>query len=62
MMMPSTACCIRDSPQYKRISAFQGDMVWQAPRRYFLQHLNGTAQAWAYSELDQLSGSRKSFL
>ncbi|PPR02347.1 hypothetical protein CVT24_011691 [Panaeolus cyanescens] len=36
------------TPQYKRISAFQGDAVFQAPRRWFLQHLSGNQKLWSY--------------
>lgn len=36
------------TPQYKRISAFQGDAVFQAPRRWFLQHLSGKQKLWSY--------------
>ena len=36
------------TPQYKRMSAFQGDFVLQAPRRLFVQQLSGRQPAWAY--------------
>ncbi|KAF8971835.1 carotenoid ester lipase [Flammula alnicola] len=36
------------TPQYKRISAFQGDVVFQAPRRFFLNHLSGKQKIWSY--------------
>ncbi|KZP15052.1 alpha beta-hydrolase [Athelia psychrophila] len=35
-------------PQYKRISAFQGDVVFQAPRRFYLQHRASLQKAWSY--------------
>ncbi|KAG5654307.1 hypothetical protein H0H81_004726 [Sphagnurus paluster] len=36
------------SPQFKRIAAFQGDGVFQAPRRFFLQQRSGKQNAWAF--------------
>ncbi|KAF8195109.1 Alpha/Beta hydrolase protein [Pholiota molesta] len=36
------------TPQYKRIAAFQGDVVFQAPRRWFLEHLSGKQKLWSY--------------
>ncbi|KAF8479383.1 carotenoid ester lipase precursor [Gautieria morchelliformis] len=36
------------SPQFKRIAAFQGDLVFQAPRRTFLQAASQTQNAWAF--------------
>lgn len=36
------------SPQYKRISAFQGDIIFHAPRRWFLQHTSGKQAIWVY--------------
>ncbi|KAF7976505.1 hypothetical protein HWV62_6309 [Athelia sp. TMB] len=35
-------------PQYKRIAAFQGDMVFQGPRRFYLQHRAALQNAWSY--------------
>lgn len=35
-------------PQYKRIAAFQGDIAFQAPKRYFLQNLSGKQKIWSY--------------
>ena len=37
------------TPQYKRLAAFQGDAVFQAPRRFFLQERSNKQHAWAYS-------------
>ncbi|KZP13932.1 carotenoid ester lipase precursor [Athelia psychrophila] len=34
--------------QYKRIAAFQGDAVFQAPRRYFLNARSGKQKTWSY--------------
>lgn len=36
------------SPQFKRIAAFQGDGVFQAPRRFFLQQQSGKQDTWAF--------------
>ncbi|KAJ7289382.1 Alpha/Beta hydrolase protein [Mycena rebaudengoi] len=36
------------SPQYKRLASFQGDAVFQAPRRFFQQTLSGKQDQWAY--------------
>ena len=37
------------SPQSKRIASYQGDIVFQAPRRLFLNHTSGNQDAWSYS-------------
>lgn len=34
--------------QYKRVAAFQGDMVFQAPRRFFAQGLCNNTKVWVY--------------
>ncbi|KAG6829134.1 hypothetical protein H0H92_005608 [Tricholoma furcatifolium] len=36
------------TPQYKRIAAFMGDGVFQAPRRFFLQQRSGLQKTWAF--------------
>ncbi|KAF9535607.1 Alpha/Beta hydrolase protein [Crepidotus variabilis] len=36
------------TPQFKRTAAFQGDVVFQTPRRFFLESLSGTQNAWSY--------------
>ncbi|KAG5638889.1 hypothetical protein H0H81_008948 [Sphagnurus paluster] len=36
------------SPQFKRIASFQGDGVFQAPRRFFLQERSGKQNTWAF--------------
>lgn len=36
------------TPEYKRISAFQGDFYFQAPRRYSLSLLSKTQNVWSY--------------
>jgi len=38
------------SPQYKRISAIQGDMFFQAPRRFLLEVASKTQPAYSYSK------------
>ncbi|KAK0460006.1 carotenoid ester lipase precursor [Desarmillaria tabescens] len=36
------------TPQFKRIASFQGDAVFQAPRRLFLQNISGKQNIWAF--------------
>jgi carboxylesterase type B len=36
--------------QYKRIAAFQGDAVFQAPRRYFMRQRVGKQPIWGFRE------------
>ncbi|RDB14741.1 Lipase 4 [Hypsizygus marmoreus] len=36
------------SPQFKRIASFQGDGVFQAPRRFFLDQRSGKQNTWAF--------------
>jgi len=36
------------TPQYKRVAAFQGDVVFQAPRRFLLENLSGKQKMWSY--------------
>ncbi|KAK0460004.1 carotenoid ester lipase precursor [Desarmillaria tabescens] len=36
------------TPQFKRIASFQGDAVFQAPRRFFLQNISGKQNIWAF--------------
>lgn len=38
------------TPQYKRLAAFQGDLVFQAPRRFFLEQRSGKQNAWSFRE------------
>ena len=40
------------SPQFKRIASFQGDLIFQAPRRFFLQQRSGSQNTWAFREQD----------
>jgi len=34
--------------QYKRSAAFQGDVVFQAPRRFFVQQRSASQNVWSY--------------
>ncbi|KAK7029558.1 hypothetical protein VNI00_014435 [Paramarasmius palmivorus] len=36
------------TPQFKRIASFQGDAVFQAPRRFFLQQRSGKQPIWTF--------------
>ncbi|KAJ7599914.1 carotenoid ester lipase precursor [Mycena floridula] len=36
------------TPQSKRIASFQGDAVFQAPRRFFMQARSGKQKMWAF--------------
>ncbi|KAJ8691273.1 hypothetical protein PTI98_010862 [Pleurotus ostreatus] len=36
------------SPQFKRFASFQGDAIFQGPRRYFLQQRAGRQNTWSY--------------
>jgi len=36
------------TPEYKRIAAFQGDAVFQGPRRFFLEHQSSKQSTWAF--------------
>ncbi|KAF5331454.1 hypothetical protein D9758_016341 [Tetrapyrgos nigripes] len=36
------------SPQFKRFASFQGDAVFQAPRRWFFENLDGKQPIWAF--------------
>lgn len=37
------------APQYKRIAAIQGDIVFHGPRRLFLKYLADKQNSWAFS-------------
>ncbi|KAI0351847.1 alpha/beta-hydrolase [Trametes cingulata] len=44
-------------PQFKRIASFQGDVTFQAPRRFFLEQRSLKQPAWSFiSERDSLPG------
>ncbi|KAI0060931.1 carotenoid ester lipase precursor [Artomyces pyxidatus] len=36
------------TPQYKRLAAIQGDLIFQAPRRFFLQHRSSKQTIYSY--------------
>lgn len=36
------------TPQYKRLASFQGDLIFQAPRRWLLQNRSGKQTAFAF--------------
>ncbi|KAG9308835.1 carotenoid ester lipase precursor [Chiua virens] len=36
------------SPQFKRMAAFQGDFIFEVPRRFFVQNLSGKQSIWTY--------------
>ena len=36
------------TPEFKRISAFNGDVVFHGPRRLFLDNLSGRQNAWSF--------------
>ena len=38
------------TPEFKRLAAIQGDLVFQAPRRLFLQNTVDKQPVWSYSE------------
>ena len=42
------------APMFKRMSAFQGDTILQAPRRFFLNHRSSKQPTWSYSECSTL--------
>ena len=39
------------APMYKRMAAFQGDIIFQAPRRWFLEERSDKQPMWSFSEL-----------
>lgn len=43
------------TPQFKRLAALQGDMVFQAPRRYFLQNRYDKQNTWAFCKSTYIS-------
>lgn len=38
------------TPQFKRLAAIQGDLAFQAPRRFFLGERAGVQKTWAFCE------------
>jgi acetylcholinesterase len=39
------------TPEFKTIAAFLGDLVFQAPRRFFLRNVSGKQNTWSYCSL-----------
>ena len=39
------------TPEFKRIASILGDLVFQAPRRYFLQTVSDKQNTWFYCTL-----------
>ncbi|KAF8305166.1 carotenoid ester lipase precursor [Clavulina sp. PMI_390] len=37
------------TPEFKRLAAVQGDLVFQGPRRWFLQHVASKQNAWSFA-------------
>ncbi len=42
------------APMYKRMAAFQGDMIFQAPRRFFLDQRSSQQDTWTFSTCDAI--------
>ncbi|KIM38333.1 hypothetical protein M413DRAFT_30177 [Hebeloma cylindrosporum] len=42
-------------PQYKRIAAFLGDLIFHSPRRFFLDEVSGKQKTWSYLSMIQKS-------
>ena len=38
------------TPEFKRLAAMQGDLVFQAPRRFFLQNRSSKQSTWSFCE------------
>jgi acetylcholinesterase len=36
------------TPQFKRIASVQGDLMFQGPRRFLLEHLSHKQNAWSF--------------
>ncbi|KAJ7630276.1 alpha beta-hydrolase [Roridomyces roridus] len=36
------------SPQFKRLASFQGDLIFVAPRRFFLEHASSRQNTWSW--------------
>ena len=45
----STSILNAVTPEFKRIASLQGDLVFQAPRRYFIQNRAASQPIWSYS-------------
>ncbi|KAI0628199.1 carotenoid ester lipase precursor [Trametes polyzona] len=45
------------TPVYKRLAAFQGDLIFHAPRRFLLNQRSGKQPAWSFlSQRDKIDG------
>jgi acetylcholinesterase len=44
------------TPEFKRMAAFQGDLVFQVPRRMMLEQLSDRQNAWTYREYFTIYG------
>ena len=42
------------TPEYKRIASIFGDLVYQAPRRFFLNAVSDKQNTWSYCTLHVL--------
>jgi hypothetical protein len=42
------------SPEFKRLAAIQGDLKFQAPRRFMLEHVSKTQTAYAFRNVPSL--------
>ena len=40
------------TPVFKRLAAMQGDLVFQAPRRFFLQNRSSKQSTWSFCEFE----------
>lgn len=47
------------TPQFKRMAAFVGDAVFQAPRRFFINQVASKQKVWSYCMLFLLVRSHR---
>ena len=47
------------APMYKRMAAFQGDIIFQAPRRWFLEERSNKQPMWSFSKISNVHLSTK---
>ena len=43
------------TPEFKRIASILGDLAFQAPRRFFLNHVSGKQNTWSFCTLHVLT-------
>ena len=43
------------TPEFKRIASILGDLVFQAPRRFFLDHSSGEQNIWSFCTWHEFS-------